>query len=207
MKNGERKNGESSFSLIEAVIALGLMAIILLEVTKVQGHAINFSSYERKVTQAIWLAKAVMGHVEYSYTKFPIKDLKVNQKEADLPEELCPKDTSFDCNYKYSVSIEEWKLPILDMTAASLGDPSLADIVKTQVKQFLGDEILKVAYVEISWPEGSRKESVGLPYLMTAQMNLDKTIETLQPVGTTGTGTETKTETVVRTDTDTDTRL
>jgi hypothetical protein len=61
-----------------------------------------------------------------------------------------------------------------------------AGIVKEQMKQILGDEILKVAHVEVTWAEGGRQDGVDLAYLMTAQYKLDQAIELMEPIGGTG---------------------
>ena len=178
----KQKTGQSSFTLIETLIALGLMGVIILEVTIVQGRSADFSFYERKVTQGVWLAKGIMGEVEHKWNYFELKEVKAKAKEEKLPEELCPKDPLFDCDFKYSISIDEWKLPLIEMAAKSVGDATIAGVIKEQMKQILGDEVLKVANVEVSWGEGSRKDSVSLAYLMTAQFKLDKAIELIPPV-------------------------
>jgi len=194
-----RKHGESSFTLIETIIALGLMVVIVLEVSAVQGNAINFSAFERKVTQATWLAKGLLAHLEDKYRFFELRDIKGNIKEEKFPEEMCPTNPIFDCDFKYSITYEEWKLPLLELAAAHAGgDKSMAGMIKDMMKQYLGDEVLKVANVTVSWAEGSRKDFVNIPYLMTAQFRLDKSMEELlQPVGPkdeTPTGTDTETE-------------
>ena len=51
-------------------------------------------------------------------------------------------------------------------------------MIKEQLKSRLGEELLKVAYLEVFWPEGSKKGSVELAYLLTNQQNLDMVIET-----------------------------
>jgi hypothetical protein len=193
----KRKTGQSSFTLIETIIALGLIVIIILEVSAVQGRAIDFSAFERKVTQASWLAKAIMSNIEYKWNYFELKDIKADEKDQKIPEDLCSPNPAFNCDFKYRLSIDEWKLPLVDLVAASAGDSTVAGIVKEQMKQILGDEILKVAHVTVSWTEGSRKDFVELAYLLTAQKKLDDAIELLQPVGVatdTKTGTDTGTQ-------------
>jgi len=198
-KHKPSRTPQSSFTLIETIIALGLMVVIVLEVSAVQGRAITFSDYERKVTQASWLAKAIMGHLEYKWKFYDLKEIKAAEKDQKFPAELCPEDPIFDCNFRYNISIEKWDLPLIDMAAASLKDDSIAGIVKDQMKNIIGDETLKVAHVEVTWPEGGRQNSVDLAYLITAQQKIDTAVEGLQPPagasGGTGTGTQTGTQT------------
>ena len=54
------KDGERSFTLVETIFALGLLVTVILEVSNVQGRSLVLGEYNRKVTQASWLAKAVM---------------------------------------------------------------------------------------------------------------------------------------------------
>jgi Tfp pilus assembly protein PilV len=102
-----KKTAQSSFTLIETMIALALMVVIILEVSVVQGRAISFSAYERKVTQAAWLAKGILSHLEYKWHNFELKDVKAEFKDEKIPEELCKADPLFDCDYKYNLTIEE----------------------------------------------------------------------------------------------------
>ena len=178
----KKKTGQSSFTLIETIIALGLMVVFILEFTAVQGRAISFSTFERKVTQATWLAKAVMAHIEYKADYFELKEIIASVKDEKLPPELCPENPLLDCDFKYTLTIENWKLPIIELIAASLGDPNLAGIIQQQMKQALGDELLKVAHVNVSWAEGVRKDWVDVVYLIATQKKLNESIEMLKPV-------------------------
>ncbi|MBI2601531.1 MAG: hypothetical protein HYW48_00595 [Deltaproteobacteria bacterium] len=177
-----RKSGESSFTLLETIIALGLMVVMILEVSTVQGSAINLSQYERKVTQAVWLGKAILGQIEYKWKFYEVKEIKEERRGERFDEKLCPRD-GFDCDFTYDLTVEEWKLPLIELAAGSLGDKSMTDMIKGQLKDILGDEVLKIAHIEVFWPEGAKRNSVDLAYLITAQQKLDTFIETLQPVG------------------------
>ncbi len=177
------RTGQSSFTLIETVIAIGLMVVIVLEVTAVQGRAISFSAYERKVTQASWLAKAVLADLEYKSKIYPLDEIKAGEKDQKFPPELCPEDPNFDCNFRYNLTIKEWKLPLLHAIAANLGDESLASMVEQQLESIIGKDALKVAHAEVTWPEGGRQNSVELALLLTAQQKLDQAIESMPPVG------------------------
>ena len=48
---------EKSFTLLETIIALGLMVTMVLEISSVQGSAMNFSEYERKVNSSYFSMK------------------------------------------------------------------------------------------------------------------------------------------------------
>lgn len=178
-----KKRSQASFSLIETVIALGLMGTMIIEVMSVQGKAISFADFDQKVSRAVWLAKGIMSHVEYKWKFYDLKDIKVSDREEQFPEELCPKQDSQDCEFTYKLSIREWKLPLIDLLVGGGGDDNpMADMIKQQAKNILGDEVLKVAHVEVFWPEGSKRNSVDLTYLLTAQNKLDQYIESLSPI-------------------------
>lgn len=188
-----KTKSEASFTLIETIMAMGLMVTVILNVSSLQGNAINSSHFQKKMTQGIWLAKSVMSRIEYKWKFYDIKDIKDNEDEREFEEELCPKDVSLDCDFKYSIHIEKWDLPLIDLALGGQGageeegeeggeGAGFTGMVKEQMKTYLGDEILKTVHVEVFWPEGSRRESVDLAYLLTAQQKLDQSIETLKAV-------------------------
>src|SRR4051794_38017769 len=104
---------ERSFTLLETIVAMGILVIFIFEVSHVQGNAVVFTEYGRNVTQATWLAKSVMAKVEYYHETKVFKDL-----ETEVP------DGKFDGfpMYSYKLSIKEWKLPLVDMLAGGSGD-------------------------------------------------------------------------------------
>src|SRR3989338_1105830 len=107
--DGKRKTSQSSFTLLETIIALGLMVVMILEVSTVQGSAISLSQYERKVTQAVWLGKAILGQIEYKWKFYEVKELKEERRGERFDDKLCPRD-GFECDFTYDLTVEEWKL-------------------------------------------------------------------------------------------------
>lgn len=191
-----RSPSERSFTLLETIIALGLMVSLIMEVSTVQGNSINFSVFTKKSSRATWIAKAIMAEIEYKSRFYPAKEMKSDPtlRERPVSESLCKKVPQNDCNFTYTVLIDEFKLPIIDLltgkkkktdedsqSGESEEDPMSA-LIKDRVKDILGDDILKIATVEVFWPEGSRRESVRLAYLFANQQSLDEYIETLPPI-------------------------
>lgn len=192
-KTNRRLQSEGSFTLIETVIALSLVAFLVVEVAAVQGNSIVFSEYGRNITQASWLAKRVMSQVEYFWKTKPFTELVTNTT-----------DGKFDDNdeYSYSVEIKEWKFPFLQLlqgtmgggASASSGDDDggekkddasggMGQMLETVVDQIFGKEpIFMTAHVEVSWAEGAARNSTGLTYLLTNQAKLDEAIIQLKPV-------------------------
>lgn len=183
-----KKSSEKSFTLLETILALGIMTTVILEVVKTQGNIVYFSNYTRKMSQAMWLAKHVMTRVEYNYSQYDLKDLDINIPDGTF-RQIKP-----DFDYSYKLNIEEWKLPIIDLIANG-GIPSAdeeddepkeknpqGDMIGNLLKQQLGDHILKIANVEVSWPEGAKRDSVNLTYLLTNQRGLDERILSMESV-------------------------
>ena len=52
-------------------------------------------------------------------------------------------------------------------------------MIKKTVKQLLGEDLLKIATVQVSWAEGSKKDNVELSYLIANQNGIDQTVEGL----------------------------
>lgn len=185
----KRTSSEASFTLLETIIALGLMTFLILEVGSVQGNAVFFSDYSRKVVQATWLAKRILSQVQYQANIRDFKDLETQVPETpfeDMPE------------FSYKLEIKEWKFPIMDfltkVMSGNKGDDKdggggskasplagMADMVQTAISQILNDQVLKTVYVEVSWAEGAKRNNTSLSYLIANQRDLDKFILTLKP--------------------------
>ena len=193
------KPGERSFTLIETVIALGIVTFLIVQVATVQGNAIVFSDYGRHITQGTWLARRVLSQVEYYWRSKPFTDLithVVDQKFEDFDE------------YSYSLEIKEWKFPLVNLLQQTLagggpqrggeekdaeksakdsrgssggGDSGLAQMIETGVKQVFGSEpVFLTAHVDISWAEGAQRASTGMTYLMTNQAKVDEALVALK---------------------------
>lgn len=176
---------QASFTLLETVIALGLIAAIIMEVTSVQGNAIYFSSYGRNVNQAIWVAKQMLSQVEYQVKNAEtFKDVKESEVEKEFKVE------GYE-DFKVTLKIEDWKLPITEILTGGLsgkdketGDGQeqdaaggLGEGLEPIIKQVFGDEpILKIAKVEVSWPEGIHRGNISASLLLTNQQKVDQQI-------------------------------
>lgn len=188
-----RKKHEKSFTLIETIIALGLMVVVILEVASVQGKSVGLTFLSKKMVEASWYAKAIMSEIEYKSKFYPFKELRSDPSMRDkaIGPSLCKKISSDDCDFTYTVSIDDFKLPIVDiMLGDTKGKKSsddeqaenpMKEMIKSKIKEILGDEVLKIAKVEVFWPEGAYRNSVYLTYLLTNQKSLDDYIEQLPP--------------------------
>jgi hypothetical protein len=174
---------EKSFTLIETIIAVGILATMLVQVISVQGNSIYFSEYAQNVTKGVWLANRVMANVEYIWSTRDFADIK----------EVEEKDAAFEGidGFKYNLTIKDWKLPLLDLLSGGAGgateegggdapsseEKGQGDIVKGALQQILGnEELLKVANVEVTWAEGAKQNEVTLTYLMTNQRKVNEAI-------------------------------
>lgn len=192
------KIGERSFTLIETIIAIGLLVTFILEISTAQGRALYFSEYQLNVTKATWLAKSVMAKVEYEFIGRDLKELNWS-----APGEQSFKDLSKDYEgFTYKLSIEEWKLPIIDLLLngkkggdepAKGGDEGAGgagDMIKQQIESVLGDTILKMAHVEVFWREGAVKNSTTLTLLLPNIRAVDKQIMAMKPLAAEAGGTK-----------------
>ena len=179
------RRGERSFTLIETLVALTMMTTVILNVVGAQGSAIYNADYGRRITEAMWLAKGVMSKVEYRWHNQPLKELESSGNLKQQPFKEQEWNQPADSDYTYNLRIEEWKFPLFELLES--GGPSDEEEgdsdgegagfpIKDLAKQFLGDHILKVAFVEVFWPEGARQNSVTLTYLLTNQRKMDEAL-------------------------------
>ncbi len=173
---------------METLIALAIMLPVIIESVGTQGAIINGSTYMHRVTEATWLAKSIMSQVEYNWHHYPFKELERGlNKVEDYPIE--ERDEDFD--YTYKLDIQEWKLPLFDLllgegASAEDGEDGdseggggiLAGIpgIEKAIESIFDGHMLKIAKVEVFWPEGARQDSVTLSLLLTNQMALDNYI-------------------------------
>lgn len=180
------KEKEFSFTLVETIIAIGLLAPVILYVASVQGNAVYFVEYAQKSSQASWLAKRVMSQVEY-HSK--IKDLK--ELEVDLKKE---KFQDLEEDFNYDLSIQPFKLPLTKMIANQVTGGGGADeeggsvqevnpqakIIEDQIKTYIGDDLFKMAKVTVFWPEGAKRNFTSLSLVLYNQKKIEEVAKTLE---------------------------
>ena len=177
------RRGERSFSLLETIIAVSLVAVLMVEVSGVHGNAISFNQYGRKVLQGTYLAKRIMAQVEYNASiRTPIKDMAA--KEKDKPFEDAPE-------FSYSLSIEplphalDLMFKVIAGSAMGEGDSkkddssgpgAMLEQIKGLIEQSVGDEPIWIAKVEVNWPEGARRGSTQLAMIVTDTKKIEESV-------------------------------
>jgi type II secretory pathway pseudopilin PulG len=171
---------EASFTLLETIIAIAIMTTVILELVSSQGNMVYFSNYTRRVDEATFLAKRLMSEVEYNWSFRDFSEIK-----ADVSNERFEGVE----DYTYSLSIKDWKFPFLQILTGQKGDldggedseaapDPMGGIIEDMLTKVLGKEILKIAHVEVFWPEGAKQNSVTLTLLLTNQRKVDEEIVT-----------------------------
>lgn len=196
MKKLVNKNPrELSFTIFETIVAVGLLMAFTLEMAGGQGNIVNKVDYARKSNDAIWLAKRIMSHVEYNYQTMDLKELDTTSSVKDQKFEKVD-DPEF--LYTYSVNVQEWKFPLFDflLKGGAQSEEDKDDPTKPEKKpegagmpgidailnSIFNGHIMKIANVEVSWPDGARRESVRLTYLLTNTRALDEYLGTKKTV-------------------------
>ena len=184
-KRSNKVYSEDSFTLVETIIAAFLLAAVVLQVGQVQGNAVYFMDYGRKVTQASWLAKGTMSKVQYYAQTRPFADLNVTESNVEF------KETGLE-DFRLNISIEDFEMPIIEMIATFMnpqpsGDEDSEgskpdDAIVGMIKQILGEELMKLAKVEVSWPEGAKRNSIELSLIVTNEKKFDEVLTQLGPV-------------------------
>jgi hypothetical protein len=180
---------EASFSLLETIIAVSLVAILMVEVSGVQGNSIAFSDYGRKALQASYLAKRIMSQIEYNVAiRTPIKDIGITE-ERDRPFEDAP-------DFTYSLKLEplphaiDFMFKILsggmagdDTEGSSDGEgkdkKGVGDILgqlKPLIQQSVGEDPIWIARVSVGWTEGARKSTVDLSMMIADVKKLEDVV-------------------------------
>lgn len=183
-----KRRGERSFSLLETIVAVSLVAILMVEVSGVHGNSIAFNEYGRKVLQASYLAKRLMSQIEYQASfRSPLKDMKVNEKEKpfeDAPEfsytiEIEPLPHAMDLMFKIfsggMIGGDKDNEKDDDKDGKD-GMGAMLEQIKGMITQSVGEDPIYVAKVEVSWPEGARKASTSLAMIIADTKKLEDSV-------------------------------
>jgi general secretion pathway protein I len=108
-----RKAGQKGFSLLEVMIALGILAIVLLSVYRLQSQTIAMSIEARFMTQAPLLARSALARWEDPARPQPASD------EGDFGQEFP--------GYRWRITAEE-------VTAPNLGVDIARDLKRIEVR-------------------------------------------------------------------------
>jgi hypothetical protein len=187
-----KKSQEQSFTLIEVIISVGMLTAVVLQMVGGQGSVFGMIDYAQRSSEASWLAKRMMSQIEYYASYLDFKEL---ESSGSVKDQAFKFERDVESDYLYSIEIKEWKLPLFDLITGGGpkpqdpgeaekwkekkkegggpgGIPGLEDVIN----QIFEGEILKVARVDVSWPEGATRNSVGLTLLLTNQKRLDEYI-------------------------------
>lgn len=171
--------GEHSFSLIETILSMSILATVVLQIGGAQGNLAYLATYSRNMVKATWYAKRIMSNIDSQAGYLPFKSLDTPLKK-NIPIKSGKETTEFT----YDLEIVEWKFPILDALfqeqGGAAGGPN-AEVVSNAVKQILGDHRLKIARVEVFWPEGAKRNSISVAQLLTNQHSLNQHLTALAP--------------------------
>jgi hypothetical protein len=178
---------ERSFSLVETVVAVALIAFLIVEMSGVNGNAINFADYSRKAMQASYLAKRLLAQVEYQASwRTPLKDIATNEKERgfeDAPDfkydlSIEPLPNSLDLMFKIlSGGLLGGDKDKADGEADDKGGMgAMLDQMKGMIETAVGEEPIWIAKVSVSWPEGARRSSVDMAMVITDIKKLETTL-------------------------------
>ena len=88
--------------------------------------------------------------------------------------------------FTYNIALVEWKLPLVKLLTGGVGggasegdsegNGGSGDMITNAITKTLGDDLLRVAHVEVFWPEGSRRNSESLTLLLTNQKKIDEIV-------------------------------
>jgi len=116
MKRNFNISNNSGFSLMEVMVAIGILAISLVALLDVQGGSINLASRTKGITVATLLARSKMVDIEKDLFKEGFSEF-TEEMEGDFSDEGWP-------DYRWSASLTKVKIP---MPAGGIGDTGTDD--------------------------------------------------------------------------------
>lgn len=177
------RRGEQSFSLFETVIAVGMLAVVFLYVSGIQGQVIYSLEYSQKLSTGLWIARGLMSKIEHEWDTEDFSQMDRDTKEESIDERDFGSDARKALEgYTYAISIKEWELPLLSFLTgedSSIEDGS-GDMITQQINAIFNGHMMKLAKVEVFWPEGALRASTSLTTLLVNQKAVDQQIIVLK---------------------------
>ena len=174
---------ERSFSLFETVIAVGMLAVVFLYVSGIQGQVIYSLEYGQRLSQGLWIAQGVLSKVEHEFDTQPFADLEKTIKEKRVDDKEFGKGAEKTLSdFSYTLTVEEWKLPLLSFLTGenSALEGGAGSMIAEQIDAIFKGHMMKLAYVEVFWPEGALRASTTVSMLLVNQKAVDQQIVILK---------------------------
>lgn len=178
-------DGQLSFTLFETIVAVGLLATVIVNVSQVQGNSIVFSEYSRNTTHAIWLSKRIMSQVEYQKSIHDFKDLDTKIEDQSFQE--TPEGD--EDRFLYDLEIVNFDFPITKLVtkhfSGALGGgegqegsanpiAQIAPLVEQQMEQYIGKDFFKLVKLNVKWSNGAKEDGLETQMLIADIKKLDE---------------------------------
>ncbi len=150
-KSHKINRGQRGFTLIETMIALGILTYIILQVIETQSGAIFFSNYSSNLITASNLAREKMTELELLTERKKLKDVSTYADKGKF--EKFPE-------FSYEVKIQDTKIKIPLPKQLIQQEPMIQMLAK-----YLEKDIFSEGVVKIIWQEGKHKQSIQVRQL------------------------------------------
>ena len=192
MRPGSRRVGLPSpkrpkrslgFTLLETLIALGILASIAVQLLSVQSNTISVTQLARDNMRATWALKGLLAQMQYFVEVYGLKALP---EEMEIPWEIDPsfkiklrsKEVSIEASKVFLTVMKLQKqLSMENPPGDEPGSPLGGREMDAQMKQLesvfsvldttVPKDIYKQIFVEVKWPDGGKTKelSSGLFYI------------------------------------------
>lgn len=139
------------FTLLEIMVAIGILSISLVALLTFQGNTMITSGRAERITEATILARMKISEIEL--------DLDKSVRKGEFPEEKT-EEGSFDepfGDYKWKMSIKGVKLP-----APVMGDEgSIENMIGRQLSQEIEKTVREVK-LEVIWNEMGEEQTIDV---------------------------------------------
>lgn len=162
--------GKAGFTLLETMIALGIMMVSFTAIYMTEAGSINTSAKAKQSNIVAMLAKNVMVDTEYKLEGKSFEEVK--------KEEAGQFETPYE-EIRWSRTIKEIKFPTLpvggggDAAGKEQDSSSAAEMIAKLLTKFLSKSIREVT-VTITWKKGEGEQSYSVS---TYWVNLNQPLE------------------------------
>ena len=179
MLNSSRTS-ERGFSLLEAVLAIGILAVVTIQIINVQSASMEISGTSRQNQQATWALRSATAQLQYVLDVYGVEGLRPkaefpfgSEKQYNVLVET--KETSIEASRLFATAVKMAQALGGEGSEASRDDEETAKQFEA-VGQTLDSQIPKDIYrtikVTVSWKQGEATREIDGGFLVVDEKGL-----------------------------------
>jgi uncharacterized membrane protein YgcG len=172
--------GNAGFSLLEAVLAIGILAVVTIQIINVQTASMEISGTSRQNQQATWALRSATAQLQYVLDAYGVEGLRPKAEfsfgaEKQYSVLVESKETTIEASRLFSTAVKMAQALGGDAGASEDEDDKMSQQYK-EIGQTLDSQIPKDIYrtikVTVSWKQGEASREIEGGFLVVDEKGL-----------------------------------